>query len=61
MFIKINLFKFSTFKDVYILYIKLNLHLLFCKKHLIFDKYVNKLFYFDIFDFISSVDIYSNY
>ena len=56
-----NLFKFSTFENVYIFYIKLNLYLLFHKGHLIFDKYVNKLFYFDIFDLISSVDIRLNY
>ena len=56
-----NLFKFSTLEDVYIFYIKLNFYLLFYKKHLILDKYVNELFYFDIFNFISSVDIRSNY
>ena len=56
-----NLFKFSTFEKVYIFYIKLNLYLLFYKKHLIFDKYVNELFYFNIFNFISNVDIRSNY
>ena len=50
-----------TFKDVYIFYVKLNFHFLFYKEHLIFDKYVNKLFYFDIFNFILNVDIRSNY
>ena len=52
MFIKINLFKSLTFENVYVFYIKLNFHSLFYKEHLIFDKYVNKLFYFNIFDFI---------
>ena len=61
MFIKINLFKFSTLEDVYILYIKSNFYLLSHKEHLTFDKYINELFYFNIFDFISSVDIYSNH
>ena len=61
MFIKMNLFKFSTLEDVYIFYIKLNLYSLFYKEHLIFDKYVNKLFYFDIFDFILNVNIRLNY
>ena len=56
-----NLFKFSTFEDVYIFYIKSNFHSLFYKKYLIFDKYINELFYFDIFNFISNVDIYLNY
>ena len=40
---------------------KLNFYSLFYKEHLILDKYINELFYFDIFDFISSVDIRSNY
>ena len=61
MFIKINLFKFSTLENVYVSYIKLNLYSLFHKKHLILDKYINELFYFDIFNFILNVDIYSNY
>ena len=61
MFIKINLFKSLTLEDVYIFCVKLNFYLLFYKEHLTFNKYVNKLFYFDIFDFISSVNIYSNY
>ena len=61
MFIEINLFKFSTFEDVYVSYIKLNLYSLFYKGHLIFNKYVNELFYFDIFNFISNIDIRSNY
>ena len=61
MFIKINLFKFSTFEDVYIFYIKLNFYSLSYKEYLIFNKYVNELFYFDIFDFILNVNIYSNY
>ena len=56
-----NLFKISTFKNVYIFYIKLNLHSLSHKKHLIFDKYINKLFHFDIFDLILSVNIRLNY
>ena len=56
-----NLFKFSTLEDVYIFCIKSNLYSLFYKKHLILNKYINKLFYFDIFDFISNVDIRSNY
>ena len=37
-------------KNVYIFYINLNFYLLFYKEHLIFDKYVNELFYFNIFD-----------
>ena len=61
MFIKMNLFKFSTLENVYVFYVRLNLYSLFYKKHLILDKYVNELFYFDIFDLISSVDIRSNY
>ena len=61
MFIKINLFKFSTLEDVYIFYIKLNFYSLSYKEYLIFNKYVNELFYFDIFDFILNVNIYSNY
>ena len=61
MFIKINLFKSSTLKNVYIFCVKLNIHFLSYKKHLIFDKYVNELFYFDIFDFILNVDIRLNY
>ena len=61
MFIKTNLFKSSTLEDVYIFYIKLNFHSLSHKEHLNFDKYINELFYFNIFNFISSVDIRSNY
>ena len=56
-----NLFKFSTLEDVYIFCVKLNFYLLFYKEYLILDKYVNELFYFDIFDLISNVDIRSNY
>ena len=56
-----NLFKTSTLEDVYIFYVKSNFHFLSHKKHLIFDKYINELFYFDIFNLISSVDIRSNY
>ena len=56
-----NLFKISTLEDVYISCVKLNLHFLSYKEHLISNKYVNELFYFDIFDFILNVDIYSNY
>ena len=59
--LKLNLFKILRFKDAYIFYVKLNLHFLFYKKHLNFNKYVNKLFYFDIFNFISNIDIYLNY
>ena len=61
MFIKINLFKFSMLENAYIFYIKSSFYSLFYKKHLIFDKYVNELFYFNIFNLISSVDIRSNY
>ena len=61
IFIEINLFKSLTLENVYIFYIRSNLYLLFHKKHLILNKYVNELFHFDIFDFISSVDIRSNY
>ena len=56
-----NLFKASTLEDVYIFYVKSNLYFLFYKEHLISDKYINELFHFDIFDFISNVDIRSNY
>ena len=56
-----NLFKISTFENVYVFCVKLNLHFLLYKKHLIFNKYINELFHFDIFDFISNVDIRLNY
>ena len=56
-----NLFKVSTLENAYISYIKLNLHSLSYKEHLILNKYINKLFYFDIFNLILNVDIRSNY
>ena len=37
------------------------LYSLFYKRHLILNKYINELFHFDIFNFISNVDIRSNY
>ena len=61
MFIKMNLFKVSTFEDVYIFCVKSNFHFLFYKRYLNFDKYVNELYYFNIFNFISNIDIRSNY
>ena len=61
IFIKINLFEISTLKDIYVFYVKLNLHSLFYKKHLISNKYINELFHFDIFNLISNIDIRLNY
>ena len=39
----------------------LNLHSLFYKNYLTSKKYINKLFYFDIFDFILEKEIRVNY
>ena len=49
------------FENVYVFCVKSNLHSLSYKEHLIFDKYVNALFYFDIFDLILNMNIYSNH
>ena len=48
-------------KDIYISYINVKFHLLLYKNYLLLKKYVNELFHFDIFNFISKIDIRLNY
>ena len=48
-------------KDIYIFYVNVKFYLLFYKDYLSSKKYVNKLFYFDIFNFIFNIDIRLNY
>ena len=58
---RINLIKAFILKDIYIFYVNVKFHLLFYKDHLSLRKYVNKLFYFDIFNLIFNIDIRLNY
>ena len=48
-------------KNTYISFIRLNLYSLLYKGYYFFRKFVNKLFYFNIFNSILDIDIYSNY
>ena len=56
-----NLIKAFILKNIYISYVNVKFHLLSYKDHLSLEKYVNKLFYFDIFNFIFNIDIRLNY
>ena len=48
-------------KNIYIFYVNIKFYLLFYKDHLSKKKYVNELFYFNIFNLISNIDIRLNY
>ena len=48
-------------KNTYILYINIKLHLLSHKSYLSIKKYINKLFYLNIFNFIININIYLNH
>ena len=48
-------------KNIYIFYVNIKFYLLFHKGHLLSGKYVNKLFYFDIFNLIFDIGIRLNY
>ena len=61
IFIKINLIKNFILKDIYIFYVNIKFYLLSYKGYLSLEKYVNELFYFDIFNPISNIDIRLNY
>ena len=58
---RINLIKASILKDIYIFYINVKLYLLSYKDYLSSEKYVNELFYFDIFNLIFNIDIRLNH
>ena len=47
-------------KNTYISYIELNLYSLFYKDYLFSRKFINKLFYFNIFSSILDISIHSN-
>ena len=53
--------KVFILKDIYIFYVNINFYLLFYKNYLSPKKYVNELFYFNIFNFIFNIDIRLNY
>ena len=56
-----NLIKISILKDIYIFYVNAKFHLLSYKDYLSLEKYVNELFYFNISNLISNIDIRLNY
>ena len=58
---RINLIKVFILKNVYIFYVNVKFYLLSYKDYLSLKKYVNKLFYFNIFNFIFDIDIRLNY
>ena len=58
---RINLIKVFILKNVSIFYVGVKLYLLFYKSYLSLKKYINELFYFDIFNFIFNIDIRLNY
>ena len=56
-----NLIKAFILKDIYIFFVNAKFYLLFYKGYLSLRKYINELFYFDIFNFIFNIDIRLNY
>ena len=58
---RINLIKVFILKDIYIFCVNVKFYSLSHKNHLSLRKYVNELFYFDIFNFIFDIDIRLNY
>ena len=58
---RINLIKTFILKDIYIFYVNVKFYLLSYKNLLSLKKYVNELFYFNIFNFIFNIDIRLNY
>ena len=53
--------KVFILKDIYIFCVNVKFYLLFYKNYLSLKKYVNELFYFDIFNFIFNINIRLNY
>ena len=58
---RINLIKIFILKHIYIFYVNIKFYLLSYKNYLSLEKYINELFYFDIFNFIFNIDIRLNY
>ena len=56
-----NLFKALVLQNAYVFYVEIKLHSLSYKDYLLSGKYVNELFYFNIFNPIFNTDIRPNY